>query len=119
MQDIQDNLKKLLKKEMSRKNFLHLMAISIIGILGFGGVISFLLAHAASPNVSEEAEDGTLNSNATIGSDTNASGDEFVKFGSGSSVPGAPTAVEATAGDASASLTWTAPSSNGGSAITS
>jgi hypothetical protein len=33
-------------------------------------------------------------------------------------VPGAPTSVVATAGNASASLTWTAPSSNGGSAIT-
>ena len=33
-------------------------------------------------------------------------------------VPGAPTAVVATAGIQSASLTWTAPASNGGSAIT-
>src|SRR5207237_572021 len=32
--------------------------------------------------------------------------------------PGAPTAVNATAGDRSASLSWTAPSSDGGSAIT-
>jgi hypothetical protein len=34
-------------------------------------------------------------------------------------VPGAPTAVSATAGNASATVSWTAPSSNGGSAITS
>jgi hypothetical protein len=33
-------------------------------------------------------------------------------------VPGAPTHVVATAGNASAKLTWTAPASNGGSAIT-
>ncbi len=32
--------------------------------------------------------------------------------------PGAPTAVKATAGDAKASVTWTAPASNGGAAIT-
>src|ERR1035438_1026877 len=32
--------------------------------------------------------------------------------------PGAPTLVEASAGNASVALTWTAPSSNGGSAIT-
>jgi hypothetical protein len=32
-------------------------------------------------------------------------------------VPGAPTAVTATAGSASAGLTWTAPASNGGSGI--
>ncbi|WP_214109611.1 DUF7927 domain-containing protein [Acrocarpospora catenulata] len=34
-------------------------------------------------------------------------------------VPGQPTITSATAGDGSATLTWTAPSSNGGSAITS
>src|SRR5207253_502531 len=34
-------------------------------------------------------------------------------------VPGAPTAVSATAGNASASVSWTAPASDGGSAITS
>ena len=33
-------------------------------------------------------------------------------------VPGAPTGVAATAGDASAGVSWTAPGSNGGSAIT-
>ena len=35
-----------------------------------------------------------------------------------STVPGAPTAVVAVAGNASAAVSWTAPSSNGGSAIT-
>jgi hypothetical protein len=35
------------------------------------------------------------------------------------SVPGAPTGVTATAGNGSAQVSWTAPSSNGGSAITS
>jgi hypothetical protein len=35
------------------------------------------------------------------------------------SVPGAPTGVSATAGNGSATVNWTAPSSNGGSAITS
>jgi hypothetical protein len=39
-------------------------------------------------------------------------------FGVSASVRGAPTNVVATAGDASALLTWTAPLSNGGSAIT-
>ena len=33
-------------------------------------------------------------------------------------VPGAPTIGTATAGNASATVTWTAPASNGGSAIT-
>jgi RHS repeat-associated protein len=35
-----------------------------------------------------------------------------------STIPGAPTAVSATAGNAQASVTWTAPASNGGSPIT-
>ncbi len=39
-------------------------------------------------------------------------------FGVSASVPGAPTNVAATAGNASATLTWAAPVSNGGSAIT-
>ena len=34
-------------------------------------------------------------------------------------VPGAPTGVTATAGNGSATVSWTAPASNGGSAITS
>src|SRR5205085_4416224 len=34
-------------------------------------------------------------------------------------VPGAPTGVHATTGDASAVVAWTAPASNGGSAISS
>jgi hypothetical protein len=36
-----------------------------------------------------------------------------------SNLPGAPTAVSATAGNTSATVSWTAPSNNGGSAITS
>jgi RHS repeat-associated protein len=38
--------------------------------------------------------------------------------GGATTVPGAPTAVTATAGNGSASLSWTAPSSNGGATIT-
>jgi hypothetical protein len=45
--------------------------------------------------------------------------DDVSLAGSGPTPPGAPTNVVATAGNAQAALTWTAPSSNGGSAITS
>ena len=38
---------------------------------------------------------------------------------SGPSVPGAPTGVTATAGNGSATVSWIAPASTGGSAITS
>ncbi len=37
---------------------------------------------------------------------------------SGPSAPGAPTGVSAVAGDAAAQVSWTAPASDGGSAIT-
>ena len=37
---------------------------------------------------------------------------------SGPTVPGAPTGVQGSPGDGSVSLSWTAPASNGGSAIT-
>jgi len=53
---------------------------------------------------------------------TNANGDGVASDASNSvtpaTVPGAPTIGSATAGDASASVTFTGPSSNGGSAIT-
>jgi hypothetical protein len=41
-----------------------------------------------------------------------------VPVNNGPTVPGAPTAVTATAGNAQASVSWTAPSSNGGASIT-
>jgi hypothetical protein len=39
-------------------------------------------------------------------------------FGSAPTVPGAPTGASATGGNAQATVSWTAPASNGGSAIT-
>ena len=44
--------------------------------------------------------------------------DAVAAFASCATVPGAPTSVVATAGNATAHLTWAAPGSNGGSAIT-
>jgi hypothetical protein len=45
--------------------------------------------------------------------------DDISLTGSGATAPGAPTNVSATAGNGQATVNWTAPSSNGGSAITS
>ena len=42
-----------------------------------------------------------------------------IGYAGSATAPGAPTAVTATAGDAQATVSWTAPASNGGSAITS
>jgi predicted outer membrane repeat protein len=59
---------------------------------------------------------GTVNVTVTTPSATSATsaGDRFTYV----TVPGAPTKVSATAGNASATVTWTAPSSDGGAAIT-
>jgi hypothetical protein len=59
---------------------------------------------------------GTVNVTVTTPSatSTTSAGDQFTY----ATAPGAPITVSATAGNASATLTWTAPSSNGGSAIT-
>jgi len=42
-----------------------------------------------------------------------------IAYAGSATAPGAPTAVTASAGDAQATVSWTAPASNGGSAITS
>jgi hypothetical protein len=65
---------------------------------------------------------GNFNGTATFGSTTltrAGGGDVFVAKIQGLSVPGAPTSASAIAGDAQATLSWSAPSSNGGAAITS
>ena len=51
--------------------------------------------------------------------DTYAYLDDVSVAGTGPTAPGAPTGVSAVAGNGSAVVSWTAPSSNGGSAITS
>src|ERR1017187_1098060 len=62
----------------------------------------------------------TAGASSTTGTNTSTESTPGVDPGRQSRVtpPGAPTLVEASAGNASVALTWTAPSSNGGSAIT-
>ena len=54
----------------------------------------------------------------SVPGDTNAKRDVFSLVDVPATAPGAPTGVTATAGNSQATLTWTAPVSNGGSAIT-
>jgi hypothetical protein len=63
---------------------------------------------------------GTATANATFAGDANHNGSTAapVTFTITATAPGAPRAVTATAGDASAAVSWTAPVSDGGSAIT-
>ena len=65
---------------------------------------------------------GYFQGTATFGSTTltsAGSNDVFVAKIQALSAPGAPTSASATAGDAQATISWSAPSSDGGSAITS
>jgi hypothetical protein len=75
------HIKELLKKEMSRKDFLSLTALAFISLFGVAGVISKLLSHAATPYASEESESGTLNGAVTKTTDSTASGGNAVTFG--------------------------------------
>jgi parallel beta-helix repeat protein len=63
-------------------------------------------------NINPGLYTGGLAPNATVTITNNHLGD------GSNTVPGVPTDVTATAGDASATVTWSAPASNGGSAIT-
>jgi hypothetical protein len=63
---------------------------------------------------------GTATASATFAGDANHNGSSATPttFGITATVPGAPGNVAATAGDASASVSWSAPTSDGGSPIT-
>jgi hypothetical protein len=71
----------LLRKEMTRKDFLGLSAVTVASLFGIIGVLSELLSHAATPYASAESEDGTLTGGATIISDATASAGKAVTFG--------------------------------------
>jgi hypothetical protein len=75
----------LLRREMTRKEFLRFSALGVISLFGVAGVISELSSHAATPYSSEEAENGTLSGEANIVNDTNASSDKAVQFGNDNS----------------------------------
>jgi hypothetical protein len=60
------SLKRLLQKEMTRKDFLGFTALAVVSLIGVGGVITELLSHAATPYASEEAENGMIAGDATV-----------------------------------------------------
>jgi hypothetical protein len=68
-------------------------------------------AQAGRPISVHVGDNGTSSTSTKIGVDAMA-------FRPVSTAPGAPTGVSATAGNAQAAVSWTAPASNGGSAIT-
>jgi hypothetical protein len=75
------SIKNLFKKEMTRRQFLGLSVFALASLFGIVGIIEELKSHAATPFLSEEAENGTLKSPATLITDTAASAGKAVKFG--------------------------------------
>ncbi|TAH34091.1 hypothetical protein EYC59_03785 [Candidatus Saccharibacteria bacterium] len=81
--------KKLLEREMTRKEFLAFSVFAVASVFGITGLIKTLLSHAATPTASLQLENGTRTGNANTVSDASASGSTAVKFSStGSTVPG-------------------------------
>jgi hypothetical protein len=74
------SLENFLHKEMTRKDFLGLGALTIASLFGIVGVISELLSHAATPYASGEAETGTLAGSTKVVAGTTASGGNAVAF---------------------------------------
>jgi hypothetical protein len=74
-------LKRILHKEMTRKDFLSFTALGIASLFGAFGVIAELLSHAATPFATEEAEKGSKTGVATTVISATASGGEAVQFG--------------------------------------
>jgi hypothetical protein len=74
------HFQKLLKKEMSRKEFLFFCLLAIGGIVGLGGLLKQLTSSAATPFVTSEPENGTVKTPAKVVADATASGGKAVQF---------------------------------------
>jgi hypothetical protein len=73
-------LKYLLKKEMTRKDFLSVTALAVISVIGIGGVIAELISHAEGRYTSGNPKTGTLAGGAKTVASTTALGSEEVQF---------------------------------------
>lgn len=81
---LQQNLQKLLDKDLTRKEFLGLMGLTVASLTGITGLIRELESHASTPTASTEPENGSLSGNVSAVNDTTASGGKAVKFGAAS-----------------------------------
>jgi hypothetical protein len=85
------NLKSLLHKPVTRKEFLRIGALGTLSLFGITGVVTELLSHAQSPYVDAEAESGTLGGTTATISDGSASGSSAVRFGTSAVITPPPT----------------------------
>ncbi len=75
------NIQTLLKKEMTRKEFVAFGAFAVAAVFGVVGLIKTLASHAATPTASLEPEDGTVVAPATKVVDSSASSGDAIQFG--------------------------------------
>jgi hypothetical protein len=81
-------LQQLLKKEMTRKEFLGWGLFAIASIMGIAGLIDRILSHAATQTADKEVEDGVITGGAAaVLSSTAASGGQAVKFSQATTPP--------------------------------
>jgi hypothetical protein len=78
---LNQHLKSLLHKPVTRKEFLRIGALGVISIFGIGGVVTELLSHAQTPYTDGQAETGTLAGTTATIADSSASGGSAVQFG--------------------------------------
>ncbi|HEX8390528.1 MAG TPA: family 16 glycosylhydrolase [Candidatus Saccharimonadales bacterium] len=80
-------LQDLMKKKMSRKQFLVMSSLTIAASFGIIGVLRQLLSNAATPAASFEGEAGSETSPATEVTDASASAGKAIKFGTSTTQP--------------------------------
>jgi hypothetical protein len=73
-------LKNLMKKEMTRKDFLGVTALALISLFGVAGVLSELISKAESPYASSNAATGTLTGTAKVVANSTAATGSAVEF---------------------------------------
>lgn len=75
------DLKSLIHKKLTRKEFLGLGGLAIASLFGISGLIQTISSHAATDALLLETEDGTTSGVSKIISDASAGGGKAVMFG--------------------------------------
>jgi hypothetical protein len=73
-------IKNLMKKEMTRKDFLSVTGLALISLFGVAGVLAEIISKAESPYASSQASSGTLTGTAKVVTATGAVTGSAVEF---------------------------------------
>jgi hypothetical protein len=101
-------LKKLIYKEMSRKDFLSFVFILVVSAFGIYAVLDKLLSGATGPYLSDDASKGTLGGTASLVANSTAAGGESVLFGASTTSSSNPSGIAMPVGSlTTAGGSWT------------